>query len=144
MSYHTHNYAHEQVEEAWPLTLSYKLPKLSCELSHCIIMCKKRRRKQRVWRWAKVWEFQHLATYHLCHELFCKLPKVLTKCIHASIQHIMELIMLKIQAQFLKKLVTIVRNSYEPSSIGLFQLFSLVRFILRFKLLSQLVYLGVI
>jgi hypothetical protein len=67
-----------------------------------------------------------------------------TKCIHASIQHIMELIMLKIQAQLKKKLIPIVGNSCEPSSIGLFQLFNLVRFIFRFKLLSQIFYLGVI
>jgi len=56
----------------------------------------------------------------------------------------MELIMLKIQAQLKKKLVPIVGNSCEPSSIGLFQLFNLVRFIFRFKLLSQIFYLGVI
>jgi hypothetical protein len=56
----------------------------------------------------------------------------------------MELIVLKIQVQLNLFLVTIVGNSCEPSSIGLFQLFSLVRFILRFKLLSQILYLGVI
>jgi len=107
-------------------------------------MCKKRRREKGFEDGPRGENCNILQLIIFCYELYCELPKVVTKCIHASIQHIMELIMLKIQAQLKYFLVPIVGNSCEPSSIGLFQLFNLVRFIFRFKLLSQKIYLGVI